>query len=141
MREAGIHKRQRKRVDSEQARLHKEAEARRKRVRRVNFDKEDRDALRELANSLNDGSKLELPPTPAGLREMALDGTPRSAKAAGLKLRKLTRTFYERLKDTRFYGVTEKQLRHVEVKTKFYPTDFKDFEKESRVAPIPPVES
>ena len=130
LREAGIHKRQRKRVDSEQARLHKEAEARRKRVRRVNFDKEDRDALRELANSLNDGSKLELPPTPAGLREMALDGTPRSAKAAGLKLRKLTRTFYERLKDTRFYGVTEKQLRHVEVKTKFCSTDFRDFEKE-----------
>ena len=130
LREAGIHKRQRKSVDPEQAQLHKEAEARRKRVRRVNFDKEDRDALRELANSRNDGSKLELPPTPAGLRETALDGTPRSAKAAGLKLRKLTRTFYERLKDPRFYGVTEKQLRHVEVKTKFCPTDSQDFEKE-----------
>ena len=35
-----------------------------------------------------------------------------------------------RLRDPRFYGVTEKQLRHVEVKTKFCPTDFQDFEKE-----------
>ena len=83
LREAGIHKWQRKSVDPEQARLHKEAEARRKRVRRVNFDKEDRNALRQLAHSLNDGSKLELPPTPAGLREQALDGSPRSAKALG----------------------------------------------------------
>jgi hypothetical protein len=75
----------------------KQAEARRKRMRRVVFDNEDRNALRKLARSCNDGTQLELEPTPEGLRETAKDGTPRSAKAAGAKLRKLTNTFYSRL--------------------------------------------
>ena len=35
--------------------------------------------------------------TPAGVREIAADGTPHSAKAAGVELRKLTQAFYERL--------------------------------------------
>ena len=52
-----------------------------------------------------------------------MDGTPRSAKAAGKELRKLTDTFYERLKDPRFYGVTDEELGDRVVKTKFWDQD------------------
>ena len=42
--------------------------------------------------------------TSGRLRETATDGTPRSAKAAGAKLRELTQSFYSRLQDPHFYG-------------------------------------
>jgi hypothetical protein len=119
--DAGIGRRRGKRVLSA---LEKEADARRKRVRRINTDKEDRDALRELARKRSDGTQLELEPTPPGIRQSAIEGSPRSAKAAGAKLRKLTQTFYARLRDSYSYGVTEKQLRHVEVKTTICESDF-----------------
>ena len=86
-----------RKLDRKEDATRKQAEARRKRMRRVVFGNEDRNALRKLARSRDDGTKLELEPTPEGLRETAMDGTPRSAKAAGAKLRKLTNTFYSRL--------------------------------------------
>ena len=99
----------------------KESDARRKRVRRVDDGKEDRDALRTLANSCNDGTMLEpLDATPAGLRETAMDGTPRSAKAAGARLRALTQTFYERMQTS--YGVTYEELLAVRVETELWDT-------------------
>ena len=52
--------------------------------------------------------------TPAGLRETAVDGTPRSAKAAGAKLRQLMQ-FYSRLVDPRFYGVAHEELESLDV--------------------------
>ena len=107
-------------ADPEEAQRMKDAEARRKRVRRIEEGKEDRDALRELASSRNDGTMLELEPTPAGLRETATDGTPRSAKAAGAKLRALTQTFYERLLDARVYGVTHNELSALRVETEYW---------------------
>ena len=64
-------------------------------------------------------SVLEL--TPPGLCETAIDGTPRGAKAAGAKLRKLTESFYERLLDPRLYGIAvEEDLEDVWVKTTFW---------------------
>ena len=119
---AAVRRAERPGKDTEQGQLDRAAEARRKRVRRVDIEKEDRDALRELARERDDGWRLELEATPAGLRETAKDGTPRSAKAAGASLRKLTRTFYERLMDPRFYGVTEEDLREVSVKTQMWDT-------------------
>ena len=113
----------RRELSTEDAQRQREAEARRKRVRRIQLDKEDRDALRELARSRSDGTQLELQPTPAGQRETALDGTPRSAKAAGTKLRKLTSTFYERLADPRFYGVTEEEFIELPVKANIWEDD------------------
>lgn len=115
-----VRRRERSQEDEERAEREKEAEARRKRVRRVNFDQEDRDALRELARSRDDGTRLPLDATPDGLREIAIDGTPHSAKEAGVKLRKLTQTFYERLMDPRFYGVTNDELADVMVATEFW---------------------
>ena len=102
-----VRRRERSQEDAERAEREKEADARRKRVRHVKFEKEDRDALCKLARSRDDGTRLPLETTPAGLRETAMDGTPRSAKAAGMQLRKLTQTFYEQIMDPRFYGVTE----------------------------------
>ena len=98
--------------DPERAALEREAEARRKRVRRIEEGKEDRDALRELASSRD---ALPLEATPTGLRETAVDGTPRSAKAAGAELRQLTQSFYERLLDPRFYGFEHEDLQNVHV--------------------------
>ena len=60
---------------------------------------------------------LPLEATPASLRETAVDGTPRSAKAAGAQLRRLTQSFYERLLDPRFYGFSHEELEQVEVRT------------------------
>ena len=104
----------------ERAECEKAAEARRKRVRRVNFEKEDRGRLRKVARSRDDGTRLPLEATPEGLRETAMHGSPRSAKEAGRKLRKLTQTFYERLRDPRFYGVTDEDLSNCVVKTQFW---------------------
>ena len=118
LREAGLVELKERSV--EEVRRKQEADARRKRARRIQLDKEDRDALRKLARERNDGTKLELEPTPAGLRVTALDGTPRSAKAAGVKLRKLTQSFHERLRDPRFYGVTHEELERVVVKSKVW---------------------
>ena len=102
----------------EQAQSMRAAEAQRKRVRRIEEGKEDRDALRELASSRDCDFPLEA--TPAGLRETAVDGTPRSAKAAGAQVRKLTQTFYDRLLDPRFYGVAHEELKSVHVRTEFW---------------------
>ena len=96
-------------------------EARRKRVVRIEEGKEDRDAMRELARSHSDGTQLELESTPDGLRETAMDGTPRSAKAAGAELRKLTQSFYQRLMDPRFYALSLADMEAVNV-----PSDFWD---------------
>ena len=96
-------------------------EARRKRVMRIEEGNEDRDAMRELARSHNDGTQLELESTPDGLRETAMDGTPRSAKAAGAELRKLTQSFYQRLMDPRFYALSLADMEAVNV-----PSDFWD---------------
>ena len=49
-----------------------------------------------------------------------MDGTPRSAKAAGAELRKLTQSFYERLLDPRFYGFEHEDLKNVKVTTEFW---------------------
>ena len=54
------------------------------------------------------------------MRETAVDGTPRSAKAAGAELRKLTQTFYERLVDPRFYNVPHEELEAVRVRVDVY---------------------
>ena len=99
------------------------AEARRKRVRRIDEGKEDRDALRELASSRAceaQESVLPLEATPAGMRETAVDGTPRSAKAAGAELRKLTQSFHERLQDPRFYDVAPEELEAVRVRVQVW---------------------
>ena len=112
-----VRRRERKMRNPEDAAQKKQAEARRKRIRRVELDHEDRDRLRKLARS-RDEFKLELEPTPEGLRETAKDSTPRSAKAAGLKLRKLTNTFYERLLHPGYGGVTHEELEDVVVKSK-----------------------
>ena len=109
-------------MNSERILRKKEADARRKRLRRIKFDKEDRDALRELASSRDDGPRLDLPPTPEGLRETAVDGTPRSAKSAGTELRQLTQTFYERLA---YIGLTGEALCEVEVKTEFWSNSWR----------------
>ena len=102
--------------DPDYAQRAKESDARRKRKRRIDEGKEDRDAMRELACSRDvDGTRLELEATPAGLRETAIDGTPRSAKAAGAKLRQLTQQFYSRLVDPRFYDVTHEELESLSV--------------------------
>lgn len=106
-------------ADAEQAQENKRAEARRKRVRRIEEGKEDRDALRELASS-RACDALPLEATPAGVRETAVDGTPRSAKAAGAELRKLTQSFYERLLDPRFYNIAHEELQAVRVRAKMY---------------------
>ena len=83
---------ERAREDPERARREKEAEARRRGVRRIEEGKEDRDAIRDFASSRACDS-LPLEATPAGLRQTAIEGTPRSAKAAGAKLRELTQSF------------------------------------------------
>ena len=82
-----------------------------------------RDALRELANSCAcEAPEVILPreATPAGLREAAVDGTPRSAKAAGAELRKLTQSFYERLMDPRFYNIPPEEFEAVSVRVDVY---------------------
>jgi hypothetical protein len=112
-----VRRRERSMRNPDDAAQKKQAEARRKRIRRVELDHEDRDRLRKLARS-RDEFKLELEPTPEGLRETAKDSTPRSAKAAGLKLRKLTNTFYERLLHPGYGGVTHEELEDVVVKSK-----------------------
>ena len=83
-------------------------------------DREDRETPRELARERNDGTLPELPSTPPGLYNTAADGTPRSAKAAGAELRKLTWQLYEPLMDPRLYGVTDDELSTVVVQTKFW---------------------
>ena len=100
----------------------KVASARRKRLRRISIEKEDRDALRDVARKVARSREdlPELEATPAGLHEAAMDGTPRSARAAGAKLRKLTQSFYERLQDPRFYGVDPDKFFRVEVRCKFW---------------------
>ena len=50
------------------------------------------------------------------MRETAVDGTPRSAKAAGAELRKLKQSFHERLQDPRFYDVAPEELEAVRVR-------------------------
>jgi len=99
--EKAVRRAERAQEDPERATLEREADARRKRARRIEHEKEDRDALRELASTRNCDT-LPLEATPSSLRETALDGTPRSAKAAGAQLRALTKSFYERLTDPRF---------------------------------------
>ena len=66
----------------------KVAGARRKRLRRISLEREDRDALREVARNMarSRGDLPELEATPAGLHEAAMEGTPRSARAAGAKV-------------------------------------------------------
>ena len=106
-----------------QRRKRRRWEARRKRVRRIEEGKEDRDALRELASSRACEAQEDILPleaTPAGVREAAVDGTPRSAKAAGAELRKLTQTFYERLVDPRFYDVAPEELEAVRVQVRVW---------------------
>ena len=49
-----------------------------------------------------------------------MDGTPRSAKAAGARLRALTQTFYERMQTS--YGVTYEELLAVRVETELWDT-------------------
>lgn len=115
-----VRRAERAREDPEQAKLDRAADAQRKRVRRIEDGKEDRDALRELSSSRDDGTVLALESTPDGLRETATDGTPRSAKAAGAKLRKLTQSLYERLMDPRFYDVTSEELKAVRARTQFW---------------------
>ena len=110
-----------KQEDPERAQMDKAAEARRKRVRRIEDGKEDRDAMRTLSCSLNEEMPLES--TPAGLREAATDGTPRSARAAGMKLRQLTQTFHQRLLDPRLYGATNEQLETLRVPTVFWTAE------------------
>jgi hypothetical protein len=105
-------------ADAEQTQARQAAEARRKRVRRIEEGKEDRDALREFARSRDDGTCLELEATPAGVRETAADGTPRSAKAAGADLLKLTQSFYARLMT--LYRVSPEELETVEVRAQTY---------------------
>lgn len=113
-----VRRAERRQENPERAALEREAEARRKRARRVELEKEDRDALRELASTHELASPLEA--TPAGLRETALDGTPRSAKAAGAQLRALTQSFYQRLTDPGFYGFKHEDLLSVQVRTEFW---------------------
>jgi len=116
-----VRRAERRQENPERAALEREVEARRKRARRVELEKEDRDALRELActhNALHEALPLEA--TPAGLRETAVDGTPRSAKAAGAQLRTLTQSFYERLTDPQFYGFEHEDLLSVRVRTEFW---------------------
>lgn len=115
-----VRRRERSAEDPERAQRDKEAEARRKRVRRIEDEKEDRDALRALARSRSDGAKLELEDTPAGLREIATDGTPRSAKTAGTKLRALTQKCYELLMHPTLCGIAHEELREVRVETDFW---------------------
>jgi hypothetical protein len=115
-----VRRAERAREDPEQAKLDRAADAQRKRVRRIEDGKEDQDALRELSRSRDDGTVLALESTPDGLRETATDGTPRSAKAAAAKLRKLTQSLYERLMDPRFYDVTSEELKAVRVRTEFW---------------------
>ena len=100
--------------DPEAAERAKAAESRRKRVRRVEEGKEDRDALRELARCRDYDALLQ--PTPDGLRETAIDGTPRRAKQAAEQLRDITGSFYSRLG---FIGCTVDVLKEVPVKTTF----------------------
>ena len=114
-----VRRAERRQENPERAALEGEAEARRKRVRRIELAKEDRDALRELASS-RDCDALPLEATPAGLRETALDGTPRSAKAAGAQLRVLTQSFLMRLTDPRFYGFEHGELEAVSVPTEIW---------------------
>jgi len=114
-----VRRAERRQENPEHAALEREAEARRKRARRIELGKEDRDALRELASTRNCDA-LPLEATPASLRETALDGTPRSAKAAGAQLRALTQSFYERLTDPRFYGFEHEDLPSVQVRTEFW---------------------
>ena len=66
----------------------KVAGARRKRLRRISLEREDREALREVARNMarSRGDLPELQATPAGLHEAAMEGTPRSARAAGAKV-------------------------------------------------------
>jgi len=86
---------ERRKNDPAKAKKELAVDARRKRVRRIALDREDRDALRDFARSRDCGELCE--PTPAGMREAAEDGTPRRAKEAGAKLRRLTDSFYSRL--------------------------------------------
>ena len=109
--------------DPDQGLRDREADARRKRVRRIELGKEDRDALRKLARERDHDLLLE--PTPAGVRETATDGTPRSAKAAGAKLRQLTRTFYERLGHV---SVTHEDFTAVRVETEYW--DVSEFHRQ-----------
>lgn len=114
-----VRRAERRQETPELAALERVADARRKRARRIEHEKEDRDALRELASTRNCDT-LPLEATPSSLRETALDGTPRSAKAAGAQLRALTKSFYERLTDPRFYGFTHEDLLSVQVRTEFW---------------------
>ena len=66
---------ERRKGDAAKAEAEMEVDARRKRVRRINDEKEDRDALRELASSRNDCAHLELEQTPYA----ASDRTPHLA--------------------------------------------------------------
>ena len=118
-RDKAVRRAERAQEDPERATLEREAGARRKRARRIEDGKEDRDALRELA-STRDCDALPLEATPAGLREAALDGTPRSAKAAGAQLRVLTQSFLMRLTDPRFYGFEHGELEAVSVPTEVW---------------------
>ena len=101
--------------DPEAAERAKAAESRRKRVRRVEEGKEDRDALRELARCRDYDALLG--PTPNGLRETAMDGTPRRAKQSSEQLRGLTTSFYARLSAI---GCTVDVLKEVAVKTTYW---------------------
>ena len=60
-----------------------------------------------------DATPLEA--TPDGVRETATDGTPRSAKTAGEKLRQLTQSFYQRLLDPRQYDISHEDIQALSV--------------------------
>ena len=49
-----------------------------------------------------------------------MDGTPRSAKAAGAELRMLTQSFYQRLLDPCFYDMEHEELEAVRVNAEVY---------------------
>ena len=112
-----VRRAERAQEDLERALLKREAEARRKRVRRIEEGKEDREGMRELARSC-DAAPLEA--TPDGLRETATDGTPRSAKAASERLRQLTRSFYERLLDRQQFDISHEEMQALSVPCTFW---------------------
>lgn len=114
-----VRRAERAQEDPERALLAREAVARRKRVRRIEEGKEDREAMRELARSRDcDANPLEA--TPDGLRETATDGTPRSAKTAGEKLRQLTQSFYQRLLHPQHYGISHEEIQALSVPCTFW---------------------
>ena len=77
---------ERRKGDAAKAEAEMEVDARRKRVRRINDEKEDRDALRELASSRNDCAHLELEQTPYAASDRTLHlRSPAGGNSTGLR--------------------------------------------------------